>query len=185
MHTLLWVRAFNEIYHPELAIETVSRLKQKYLDVKLTMIGPDQGSKAECIKLIEKLGLAGNIDLPGYVLNNELYKYYGSYQVFLTTTRYESFGVALVEAGACGIPCVSVDVGEIPYIWTDRVNILFANRDPYDFADKISELFENAKLTTKISLNAYINAQKFTWEHVEPLWLDTIKRLSEMRNVRN
>jgi glycosyltransferase involved in cell wall biosynthesis len=184
-HSLLWVRAFHEIYNPELAIEAVNIVKQQYPEVKLTMIGPDQGSKADCIRLIEKLGLAGNIELLGYVPNNELYKYYQSFHVFLTTTRYESFGVALVEAGACGIPCVSVAVGEIPYVWTDRENILFAERNPVDFAEKITELFDNSELANYISINACKNAQKYTWENVRHLWLDTIERLSRVGDVRN
>jgi len=184
-HSLLWVRAFHEIYHPELAIQTVSRLRQKYSDVKLTMIGPDQGSMSDCLDLIKELDIAGNINLLGYVPNIELYKYYQSCQVFLTTTRYESFGVALVEAGGCGIPCVCVPVGEIPYIWTDRENILFAERDPGDFADKVTELFENSALANRISINASKNAQKYTWENVKPMWLETIERLSKIRYVRN
>jgi glycosyltransferase involved in cell wall biosynthesis len=40
----------------------------------------------------------------------------------------------LVEAASCGIPCVSVSVGEIPFIWKDEEQMLFAKRDAADFA---------------------------------------------------
>lgn len=176
-HSLLWVRAFHEIYHPELAIETLYLLKKKYPDVNLTMVGPDMGLLPACKELIEKYNLAANIKITGPIPNSELHQYYQTHQVFLTTTRYESFGVAIIEAGSCGIPCVSVSVGEIPYIWKDRENIILAERTPEDFALKISELFENTELRDKVSVNARKNAEQFTWENVQPLWMDTIERL--------
>ena len=123
------MRAFHDIYHPKLAIETVANLKLRHPDVHLTMIGPDQGTLPACRDRIRELGLEDHISILGYLPNTELNQYYSSHAVYLNTTRYESFGVALIEAGSCGIPCVSTSVGEIPYIWQDGVNILLAERN--------------------------------------------------------
>jgi L-malate glycosyltransferase len=184
-HSLLWVRAFHEIYNPELAIITLSNLLKQYPDTTLTMIGHDQGSLSKCKELIKLNNLEGKVIITGRIPNRELYKFYQTHEVFLTTTRYESFGVAIMEAASCGTPCVSTRVGEIPHLWTDHENILFANSDPVDFASKVSELFENTELAGKLSLNASLNARKYSWENVKPLWLDTIGRLIKIGNVRN
>jgi glycosyltransferase involved in cell wall biosynthesis len=177
-YSLLWVRAFHETYNPELAIEAFKIIQEKYPSATLTMVGHDQGLLDYCVKIISSYSLQDKVLITGHVPNDKLHEYYQTHEVFLTTTRYESFGVAIMESAACGIPCVCVPVGEIPYIWNDRVNILFARRDPEDFAAKISELFDNQDLANNISVNANKNAKQFTWSSVKPLWLDTFKRLS-------
>lgn len=51
---LLWVRSFHKIYNPELAIEIISTLKNKYPEVHLTMVGPDKdGSLDHCRELVK------------------------------------------------------------------------------------------------------------------------------------
>lgn len=181
-HSLLWVRAFHDIYNPELAIKTVSTLKDQYPDVHLTMIGPSQGLLDSCIELIHNLNLEKHISLLGYVPNDKLSDYYNSHQVYLNTTRYESFGVALVEAGACGIPTVSTAVGEIPLIWKDGANILLAQRDEQDFAQKITALFEDTKLYEHISSAAIKNSQKYSWSMVLPEWIALYNEIIDTEN---
>jgi glycosyltransferase involved in cell wall biosynthesis len=178
--SLLWVRAFHDIYNPELAIEIVKVLKPMIPNIILTMIGPDQGKLEFCQSLISKYGLNDNIKIIGQIDNKDLFKYYQQNKIFLTTTRYESFGVSLIEAGACGIPCVSVGVGEIPYIWKDRENIIISGRDSNDFALKINELLNNTDLYNKISIQAHQNSEKFTWENVRVKWLETINKLNKI-----
>lgn len=173
-HSILWVRAFHEIYNPDLAIEAVRVLKERYPNIKLTMVGLDLGELKRCQELILKFSLSKNVDITGRIENHRLYKYYQQNKVFINTTRFESFGVSLIEAGACGIPMVSVNVGEIPYLWKHEVNILLAKRSPEDFAIKIIELFENQSLYESISLEARKNAMKFTWEYSKDLWVETI-----------
>jgi len=174
-HSLLWVRAFHNIYHPELAIETVRLLKEGFPDIKLSMIGPDQGLLNSCRQMIKEYKLEDHIDILGYISNKELYRYYQSHQVYLNTTRYESFGVALMEAGACGIPCVSVKVGEIPFLWKDEQNVLFAEREATDFAAKIKELIISTDKRETLSRNARNNAEEYTWEKILPQWEHLIK----------
>lgn len=174
-HSLLWVRAFNDIYHPELAIDTVAALKPQYPDVHLTMIGPDQGTLAACRVRIRELELEDHISILGYVSNSELNRYYSTHAVYLNTTQYESFGVALVEAGSCGIPCISTSVGEIPYIWQDGTNVLLAERTAEAFATKVVALFEDQSLAQRISHAAHKNARQYDWEAVLPKWIELIE----------
>jgi len=176
-HAILWVRAFHDIYHPELAIDTISALRNQFPNVKLTMVGPDMGSQKACEVLIAEKGLQQHIQLTGPVPNDELHEYYHTHRVYLNTTRYESFGVALVEAGACGIPCVSTEVGEIPYIWKNEENILFSERLPEAFAAQISRIFQDADLERRLSESARENASKFTWENVRHHWINIIEKL--------
>ncbi len=168
---LLWVRSFQDIYKPELAIRVMRLLVNRYPDITLTMVGPDQGKLEYCKQLITALELDKHIIITGVIPNNELNKVYSSHQIFITTTSYESFGVALMEAAASGIPMVSTNVGEIPYIWTNKEDMLIVkDNDVEAFSDAIISLIENQELRQKLSKNARKKAEQYTWESIKPKW---------------
>ncbi len=176
---LLWVRGFSEIYNPLLAIKTLYILKQKFPTASLTMIGPDAGLLNKVKDLCHKLNLNDAVTFTGPVPNNQLYKYYQSHHVYLNTTSYESFGIAVIEAAACGIPIVSSSVGEIPYLWSHKENILLSkNLDENEFAQLVEELFTNETLEYKLSLAGRKKAEEFSWDNVSSLWLKLLESKS-------
>jgi glycosyltransferase involved in cell wall biosynthesis len=165
---LLWVRAFNDIYNPELAIYTVNNLKNTFPNIKLTMIGPDQGTLNHCLVLINELALQEHIDIVGYVSNDNLTKYYCSHDVYLNTTNYESFGVALIEAACSGIPIVSTNAGEIPFIWKHEETMLIVpTKDLNDFTTEVSKILIDENLKLFLSKNARHVAEQFTFENIK------------------
>ena len=174
---ILWVRAFHEIYRPDLAIESFRIVKQKYPSATLTMIGPDQGDLDKTLQLIKTHNLNDSIFILGIIDNIFLPDYYSEHSVFITTTKYESFGVAIFEAASSGIPIVSTCVGEIPFLWKDSHDILFSDGSPLDFASKIFRVFEDRKLAENLSKNARENAEKHTWESVKNKWIDHINNI--------
>jgi glycosyltransferase involved in cell wall biosynthesis len=66
--------------------------------------GPERGALT---RLVDDLGLADRVSLPGFV--NDLPGYLGRAAVVVLTSRLEGFGNVLVEAMACRTPVVSVD----------------------------------------------------------------------------
>ena len=71
-YTLLWVRAFTEIYNPDLAVKTLYEVRKKYPGTTLTMIGPDKGLLQQTKKLIQELDLTSCVEITGPVKNEEL-----------------------------------------------------------------------------------------------------------------
>ncbi|MFN3445952.1 MAG: glycosyltransferase family 4 protein [Bacteroidia bacterium] len=168
---LLWVRAFHKIYNPQIAINCVAHLKKQFPHIKLTMIGPDQGELNNMQKLIRELSVESNVDILGPQPNHDLYKFYTSHNVFLTTTSYESFGVAMVEAANCGIPMVATSVGEIPYMWENGKELLMADiNNQEEFNQQVISLLTNHKLAQQLSFNAHEKVKEFTWSSVKIKW---------------
>ncbi len=177
--SLLWVRAFSEIYNPLIPILIVSELKKKYPDVNLTMIGPDLGLLDLCKEKIKALNLESQIKIIGPVPNNELYNYYQTHAVYLNTTSFESFGMALLEAASCGIPIVSTNVGEIPLIYEENESILLVdNFSITDFVSKIESIFNSLELSSKLSLNGIKVSQKYAFTEIRPLWIKQFEKFN-------
>ena len=185
-HSLLWVRAFDKIYNPDLAVKALSEVKKTIHDATLTMVGPDKGLLGQTKALVAKLDLNSSVRFTGPIQNTELYSYYQTHEVFLNTTSYESFGVAVLEAAACGIPVVSTAVGEIPYLWKNEENMLIVDTmKPEDFSVAIIRLFKSQELSEKISIKAREKAEDFDWEKIRHNWIilfsDLGKSLSYQR----
>lgn len=68
--------------------------------------------KAELIDLAAELGVAADVDLPGFATNP--YRYMARAAVYVLSSHYEGLPNALIEAMACGCPVVSTDTPSGP-----------------------------------------------------------------------
>jgi L-malate glycosyltransferase len=180
--SILWVRGFMPVYNPLLAINILIEVRKSFPQATLTMIGPDKGLLNETKKYATGLNCIDAVKFEGAIQNELLHKYYQTHQVYVNTTSYESFGVALVEAASCGIPIVSTDVGEIPYLWQHNKNILLVNNfSALEFAKHIENVFLNPQLAESISKSANDNVQLFYWEKIKPHWIKLFTKMNEKR----
>lgn len=175
-NSILWVRAFNPIYNPEIAIYVLEKLKYVFEDVHLTMVGPDKGTMKTIKLLIRSKNLDEYVSIIGAVQNQDLYKYYQSHNVYLNTTSFESFGMAVVEAASSGIPIVSNNVGEIPYIWTNETNILLVEDNNINqYVEQITRIFSDNLLSELISKNAKKTSLEFEANSIISNWVKYLK----------
>lgn len=176
---LLWVRAFSEIYNPNLAIKTLAILKTDFPDLRLTMIGPDKGILPQAKELVKELDLEDSVDFIGPVANEKLVSYYQSHAVYLNTTSYESFGAAVVEAAATALPIVSTKVGELPYLWKHNENIMFSPEiEANSFASEVADLLNNPSKAKHIGKAGAKRVQEFEWKSINKSWIKFIKSFS-------
>lgn len=174
-NSILWVRAFTEIYNPELAIKTVAHIKDHIPNIKLTMIGPDKGRKKYCENLIKELQLGSHVDIIGKIPHDKLAHFYQTHAVYLNTTSYESFGVALLEAASCGIPIISTGVGEIGKLWENSEEaILMDSLDAKEFANEIIYLLNHPDKTELMAKRAHKKSRQFQWKKVRDLWKELV-----------
>lgn len=88
------------------AIAAVALLKDSHIG--LIIVGG--GSRKLRLQILaRKLGISNNVMFEGW--QNDTVSYYKSCDVFLSTSWYEGYGMALVEAHAAGCAIVSTDVG--------------------------------------------------------------------------
>lgn len=174
-YRILWVRAFGEIYRPNLAIQVLYTVRKSIPFATLTMIGPDKGLLNDCRQLALELKLEKYIEFAGPIPNHELHKYYHSHDCYINTPKYESFGVALMEAASCGIPIVSVSVGEIPYLWRHEHSIRLATKqDAECIATEVMFLAQNPSIGFAQAKNANAIVGQYEWRNIRYKWIDIL-----------
>ncbi len=167
---LIWVRAFDEIYNPLLALKCLKILFNKYPEAELCMIGPDKdGSLSACRKFAAKHNLP--VTFTGKMKKKEWTALAGDYDIFLNTSDIDNTPVSVIEAMALGIPVVSTNVGGIPYLIEDnRTGYLVAPGDPGAMAERVEELLQNPGKAFKFSRCGREKTKEFDWELIKSAW---------------
>jgi glycosyltransferase involved in cell wall biosynthesis len=171
--SLLWVRAFHEIYNPSLAAHVVRMLAGEFPDVRLTMLGPDRGdgSRERFIRTAEELGVSGRIDLVGAVPKDEVPRWMDRSDIFLNTTGVDNAPVSVLEALACGMSVVSTDVGGLPFILHNEENALLAPpADARALAGAVRRVLVEPGLSSRLSAGARKSAELLDWSLILPQW---------------
>ncbi len=170
-NAILWIRCFNSIYNPKVAVDILKIVKKTIPNAYLTMIGPDGGELNNTLNYIKELGLAKDIHVLGPIPNNDLYQHMHTHDVFINTTMYESFGMAVVEAASAGIPVVSTSVGELPFIWKNGEDMFLSSQiDAEEMAIYVVQLLQNSSLADSMRLMAHKKAEGFSWNYVQKDW---------------
>lgn len=134
-------------------IEAFSLFSKNYLNYKLYIIG-DGINKKELQSLINKLHLENKVYLLGNKSNPFEYLYKA--EMFVLSSRYEGMPNALMEAMACGVPCIATDceTGPRELINNYENGILVDVDDILSISQKMTELASDNKLRRNLANNA-------------------------------
>ncbi len=132
---------------------------------KLHIFG-DGENRSALLRLIEQLNLQSCVELHQPVKNikNEYLKS----SISLLSSRSEGFGMVLVEAMACGIPCIAFDCPSGPRdIVIDGVNgFLVKDGNKPEFVQRIMALISDAPLRKRLGAGARESVQRFAEPHI-------------------
>lgn len=177
---IVWLRAIHEIYNPLMAIQAFKLVLEACPEAKLWMIGPDKadGTMPKMVAEIESLPEPKHVQIVGAVAKADVPKWLNKADVFINTTNYESFGVSVVEAIACGLPVVSTDAGELPFLWKDGEEVLLVPKnDAQGMAKKLLELLNGEVQADLLVVRAKEKVDQFDWKNILPQWVNLIYKV--------
>jgi len=130
---------------------------------RLVIVGEKRGYQAGGVfALVQRLGLQDRVVFTGHV-HEDLEVIYNLAECFLFPSLYEAFGLAAVEAMACGLPVISSPVAGCIDVVGDAGILV----DPLD-ADAISAALERVlhsdTLRQSLSRASLERAARFSWE---------------------
>lgn len=149
----------------ELNIKAIARLKSKYPDLVLNIIG-DGPEKKNLENLSSDLGLSSNVVFFGRLPHHEVIQQMRLTDIFSLPSWNESFGVVYIEAMACGKPVIACQGEGIEDVIEDGVNgVLVKPKDVDDLTNKIEMLIVEPAKANKIGERARkLVLDKYTWK---------------------
>ena len=166
---LFQIISVGNLYHikgHDLLLQAVKEIP----DVSLTIIGSGDYYE-KYLNFIKKNEMENRVSLLGYVAPEFLRNHYQSADFFCLPSRSESFGIAALEAMACGLPVISSNVGEMINIIKDGDNGYLAEVDSIkslknQIIKSKSTNWNHEKISTFVSGN-------YGWN----IWADTFNHL--------
>ncbi len=155
----------------DLLLDAASDVFKKHPDWEWWILGDGEDRDALQAK-IERRGLDQQVKLLGHVSNME--EYYKKAAMFVSTSRFEPAGLALTEAKALDLPCISFDVESAPSeIISDGINgYLIEPFNTKKMAGAINYLIENSDERKRLSSQALKDTEKFDLEQIVDQWED-------------
>jgi len=129
-------------------------------------------------KMAESLKISKNINFIAPI--NDIQGGFNQSSIFLMTSRSEAFGMALIEAMSCGLPCVAFDCPIGPRtIIENNVNGFLIEEENIDlFVEKVELLIENKNLRIEIGQKAKERVGKYDIDQIMKKWNDLFIELS-------
>ena len=150
-------------------------VSEQHPDWTLRIYG--DGFREELQKLIDGLGISRSCILE-HTVSNIVDKYCES-SIFALSSRYEGFGMVLVEAMVCGVPPVSFacPCGPRDIIDDGNDGLLVPKENINKLAEKIGYLISHENIRKEMGQRARIHVERFKIDHIASQWKEHFNSL--------
>ena len=166
----LFVGGIQPRKDPLAAVEALALLDG---ELKLVVVGAEKRGGDEVRSAIMRLGLERRVELAGHVERDELAALYRGAACLVFPSRYEGFGLPVLEAMASGTPVVAASAGAVPEVAGDAA-ILVEPGDPAAIAHGIERAFAERDRLVAAGLE---RAARFSWQETARRTLDVYREL--------
>ncbi len=169
---------YNDAKGYNYLIEAWSMVHQQHPDWTLDVYGSGE-LHDEVVRLIEHYQLQESILLHEPVSN--IKEKYLESSIYVMSSRFEAFPLVLLEAMACGVPCVSFDCPNGPrnIIRDGEDGLLVDYLNPKALADGICRLIADEPLRRRFGENARRNVQRFSHDAIMQQWEELFDKLTK------
>lgn len=170
----LFVGRLQPLKGPDVAIRALAEARRAAPDVagNLTLVvvggpsGPNGPAYVEGLRrLARQLGVAGAVRFFGPIRHENLPQIYSAADLLVAPSRSESFGLAALEAQACGVPVVAAGVGGLRSVVRDnRSGFLLGDHDPASYGRAMIRILRDPAAAARLSGEGRRQAREFSWE---------------------
>lgn len=159
----------------DMLIESWEKVHKRYPDWILKIYGID---------IIKNLTpIIQDKDLQGSIIpmdsTPQIYQAYQDSSIYVCSSRFEGFGMTLIEAMSCGVPCISFDCPHGPRnIITDGKNGYLVEPENVEaLAERICHLIEHEELRKEMGKAARKRAEDFQEDKIMQKWVDLFENI--------
>jgi glycosyltransferase involved in cell wall biosynthesis len=152
----LFVGGIQPRKDPLAAVEALALLDG---EMNLVVVGAEKRGGDELRRAVRRLGLEQRVELAGHIELDELATLYRGAACLVFPSRYEGFGLPVLEAMASGTPVVAASAGAVPEVAGDAA-ILVEPGDPAALAAGIEQALADRDRLVDAGLE---RARSFSW----------------------
>ncbi|HUV31791.1 MAG TPA: glycosyltransferase family 4 protein [Acidobacteriota bacterium] len=162
---ICFMKSHRRVSGPDILLKAMAEVVTEIPNVRLSIAG--SGRMTPHLKrLVRSCNLEDRVSFVGHLEPDEVGRFLEGHHFMVMPSRRESFGVAALEAAACGRPVIASDVGGVPEVVRhDHTGILVPAGDVDRLALAIVELSRDAQRRQRLGGAAFEFARaKYPWE---------------------
>lgn len=166
----------------DMLLRAWAEIEKKYPDWQLAIYG--MGNQNPLRNQMKDLG----IDADRCLLNgpvNDVSKEYLNSSLFVLPSRFEGFGLVIIEAMSCGVPVVAFNcpMGPDEIITDGEDGFLVPVGDVYTLVDKLQMLMQDQELRMRFSEKAYRNSDRYRIDKISNQWIQLFTQLTAENEI--
>jgi glycosyltransferase involved in cell wall biosynthesis len=163
-HFILFLGTLEPRKNVQTLIRAYARWRKAEAGIpKLIIAGAKGWYYEQIFAEVESLGLAREIIFPGYVSQEELPLWYSAGDLFVYPSRFEGFGLPVLEAMACGVPVVTTNAASLPEVAGDAA-LLVAPGNESQLVEAMRRGLGDQTLRQEMISKGLAQAARFSWE---------------------
>ena len=173
---MLCVAGADPSKNVETLVDSFSQLPLPTQDAHDLVLVGDFRRRTDLHERVRDAGIEKQTVFTGVVADDRLIELYQRAALFVFPSRYEGFGLPVLEAMACGCPVVCSIASSLPEVADDAAILL----DPLDvegFARAIEQVLEDAELRNDLRQRGLRQAARFTWDRTARETIAVYKRV--------
>jgi len=176
---ILFIGRIHYLKGIDFLIKALPKIKKKIKNVKLAVVGRDDGYLETLKKLVEEKVLKDSVIFTGPIYEKERICAYRDADVFTITPRhYEETSLASLEAAACGIPMIVNQKCQVPYLNQYKAGVELSAESAESIsmamADVIAQKGEMGKMAKKMVREKF--ALEVVTNRLEEIYHEVISR---------
>jgi glycosyltransferase involved in cell wall biosynthesis len=160
---LIFVSRWEEYKGIPVLLPAFEQLTKRFPDLGLVLCGkpdPQNPQVTAAVRVAQERGL--KVITPGFVPDEDLKAFYSAASVYVHPSKYEGFGIMILEAFGAGTPVVTSNVSSLPEVAGDAA-LLVDPTNPDDIAAKVTDILSDPKLAETLRQKGFAQAKKFSW----------------------
>ena len=154
------------------------RAKGQLLPVSLVLAGVDRGLGDRLRARFRDSGSPDTVVCLDTVTDDQLIALYRRAHALVYPSRYEGFGLPVLEAMACGTPVIASTAASIPEVLGDA-GMLLDPDDRHGWATAITNVLDQGPLRERMRAAGLARAREFTWARTAAITLDVYRQAAD------
>ena len=163
----------------DVLIKSWSKISKEADDWKLRVVGhSSSGTGLDYLKtLCNSLNINDSVEFVDF--QTDIQQYYQKSEIFVLSSRYEGFGLVLIEAMSQGCACIACDYKgrQKEIISKDKYGVLCPPDDVESLVHALARVIKDDKLRHSLQSNAILRSKHYELEKIMDRWDDIILKL--------
>jgi glycosyltransferase involved in cell wall biosynthesis len=158
---VLYLGRIHRIKGVDVLVRAFANIVEKLDDAKLVVAGPDDGYLGELESLIKALKIEDKVLISGPLYGRDKLEAYVDADVYVLPSRYEIFGMTVLESVACGTPVILTEDCGIAEYFRDKTGLVVKTDSPSNLQEALLEMLMNREKQKVFRENCKTVMQKF------------------------